>query len=143
MENIFENAYFGKAYKTRDGKKALFSRKDGDTFDLETEECYNPVRSDGSFLFTKEGYESCGDIISEWEDDKTDCLTMFTSLPHLDDNKKIVDDWGYTPNLYHFDTKWHVSWIHCSEGDSLVDFMGDSPEEAITKAYNFISELRK
>ena len=24
MKNIFENAYFGKAYKTRDGRKALF-----------------------------------------------------------------------------------------------------------------------
>lgn len=65
-KNIFENAYFGKAYKTRDGRKAIFSRKDGDTFDLETEESYNPVREDGSFLYTKEGYESSCDIISEW-----------------------------------------------------------------------------
>lgn len=26
MNNIFENAYFGKSYKTRDGKKALYQR---------------------------------------------------------------------------------------------------------------------
>lgn len=69
MKNIFENAYFGKAYKTRDGRKALFSRKDGDTFDLETEDSYNPVRSDGSFLYTKEGYESNSDIVSEWQEE--------------------------------------------------------------------------
>lgn len=67
-KNIFENTYFGKPYKTRDGRKAIFSRKDGYTFDLETEESYNPVREDGSFLYNKEGYESSCDIISEWQE---------------------------------------------------------------------------
>lgn len=28
MKNMFKNAYFGKAYKTRDNKKALFLGKD-------------------------------------------------------------------------------------------------------------------
>ena len=69
MLNIYENAYFGKPYKTRDGRKALFSRKDGDTFDLETEDSYNPVRSDGSFLYTREGYDSDNDIVSEWQEE--------------------------------------------------------------------------
>lgn len=69
MENIFKNAYFGKPYKTRDGRRALFMRKDEGTFDLETEESYNPVRADGTFLYTKEGYESSCDIVSEWQEE--------------------------------------------------------------------------
>lgn len=72
MNNIFKNAYFGKAYKTRDGRKALFCRKDDDVFDLETEDAYNPVRADGHFLYTKEGYESCCDIVSEWTEEVND-----------------------------------------------------------------------
>ncbi len=34
-----------------------------------------------------------------------DALNLFKKLPHLNDNKEVIDDWGYTPNLYHFDTK--------------------------------------
>ena len=32
-------------------------------------------------------------------------LDLFKRLPHLDGDKKVIKDWGYTPNLYHFDTK--------------------------------------
>lgn len=142
MNNIFKNAYFGKAYKTRNGERAIYLRE-GFKHHLYLEnggiiEC----NRDGTFEGVIGRIENL-DIVSEWKDDKTDYLAMFASLPHLNNNKKKVDDWGYTPNLYHFDTKWHVSWIHYSEGDSLVDFMGDTPEEAIAKAYDFISELRK
>lgn len=63
-----------------------------------------------------------------------DYLALFKQLPHCDGEKNQVDDWAYTPNLYHFDTQWHVGWIHCEEGDSLMDFMGETPEEAIKKA---------
>ena len=53
------------------------------------------------------------------------------------ENYEIVDDWGYTPNLYHFDGMWLVDWIHCEEGDSLTSFNGDTPEDAIEKAYKW------
>lgn len=62
-------------------------------------------------------------------------LEMFKELPHVNVNYEVVNDWGYTPNLYHFDGKWFVDWIHCEEGDSLFSYQGDSPEEAITNAY--------
>lgn len=68
-------------------------------------------------------------------------LEMFKKLPHLNGNCEIVNDWGYTPSLYHFDTKWFVSWIHCEEGDSLLDCGGDTPEEAIEKAYAYIKTI--
>lgn len=58
-------------------------------------------------------------------------------LPGLPYNYKVINDWGYAPNLYHFDTKWHVSWIHCSEGDGILDFECNTPEEAIENAYNY------
>ena len=76
-------------------------------------------------------------------------LDKFKKLPHLgidyDVKKlpglpwgcKVIDDWGYAPNLYHFDTEWHVSWIHCSEGDGILDFHFTTPEECINRAYEF------
>lgn len=69
-------------------------------------------------------------------------LDLFKKLPHLNDNKEVVDDWGYTPNLYHFDTKWHVSWMHCDDGFAFIDFEGETPEEAIQKAFDWCIELK-
>ena len=71
-------------------------------------------------------------------------LDKFKELPHINSLYEIVDDWGYTPNLYHFDGSWHVTWIHCEEGDGLDDFVGETPEEAINKAYEwFINKFNK
>lgn len=77
-------------------------------------------------------------------------LELFRQLPYLDidHNAKpvegfkfgfeAVDDWGYyVPNLYHFDEWWHVCWIHCSEGDGIIDIQAQSPEECIMRAYEF------
>lgn len=69
-------------------------------------------------------------------------LEKFKELPHIDTNggggiQKVVPDWAYSPNLYHFNGEWHVSWIHCQEGDTLKDFSGSTPEEAIDKAYDW------
>lgn len=64
-------------------------------------------------------------------------LDKFKELPHINSLYEIVDDWGYAPNLYHFDGDWHVTWIHCEEGDGLDDFEGNTPEEAINKAYEW------
>ena len=46
-------------------------------------------------------------------------LDKFKELPHINSLYEIVDDWGYAPNLYHFDGSWHVTWIHCEEGDGF------------------------
>ena len=76
-------------------------------------------------------------ILYEYE-----ALELFKKLPHLDYNKNVITDWGYTPNLYHFDGSWHVSWIHCEEGDSFIDFEAGTPEEAIKKAFDWCGELK-
>ena len=71
-----------------------------------------------------------------------EALELFKKLPHLNSNKNVVVDWGYTPNLYHFDQSWHVSWIHCEEGDAFIDFEAETPEEAIKKAFDWCVELK-
>lgn len=69
-----------------------------------------------------------------------DALKVFMLLPHLDGYQRVISDWGYTPSLYHFDSEWHVSWVHCEEGDSLQDFSGKTPEEAIDNAFKWCKE---
>ena len=69
-------------------------------------------------------------------------LDLFKRLPHLDSDKKVINDWGYIPNLYHFDTKWHVSWIHYDDCDAFIDFESDTPEESIQKAFDWCIELK-
>lgn len=67
-----------------------------------------------------------------------DSLEKFKSLQHITrDLKRTLQDWGYAPNLYFCDEMWHVSWISCEEGDSIKDFEGNTPEEAIDKACNW------
>ena len=67
-----------------------------------------------------------------------EALEKFKTLRHITgDKKSTVEDWAYTPNLYHFDGSWHVDWISCEEGDSLIGFSAETPEEAIDKAYDW------
>lgn len=70
MTNIFENAYFGKAYKTRDGRKAIYIGND--TYAKEHILCL-----EGNFL-NYNYYENgkckaypndSTDIISEWQEE--------------------------------------------------------------------------
>lgn len=71
-------------------------------------------------------------------------LEKFKSLQHISrDLHQTLEDWGYAPNLYFFDGKWHVSWISCEEGDSIKGFEGNTPEEAIDKAYNWFHSTFK
>ena len=65
-------------------------------------------------------------------------LDLFKELPHINSHKIVVTNgWGYVPNLYHFDGSWVVDWLHSEDGDSLVSFSADTPEEAIEKAWEF------
>ena len=70
MKNIFENAYFGKAYKTRSGQKAIYLFSSGCGAYCITEEFKNTVRYfhlDGiPYDFENSKYRG-EDIISEWE----------------------------------------------------------------------------
>ena len=71
-------------------------------------------------------------------------LEKFKKLPqHITFTYKKMHDWGYCPNLYHFDGSWHVTYVHCEDGDALDDFTGDTPEEAIEKAYEWAEEKFK
>ena len=62
--NIFENSYFGKPYKTRDGRKALY------LYDykcwIENDKDYTEYYPDGKWF--QANIEHCLDIISEWQE---------------------------------------------------------------------------
>lgn len=65
-------------------------------------------------------------------------LEKFKKLPqHITHKYELLYDYGYCPNLYHFDGNWHVTYIHCEDMDGLDDFTGNTPEEAIDKAYDW------
>lgn len=90
------------------------------------------------------GYQVClKDMLSfidtlEVKEVEEGSLEKFKSLQHITrDLKRTLQDWGYAPNLYFCDEMWHVSWISCEEGDSIKDFEGNTPEEAIDKACNW------
>ena len=85
-------------------------------------------------------YNDVKDIIGtlEVKTDEENSLEKFKSLQHITkDLHQTLEDWGYAPNLYFFDGMWHVSWISCEEGDGIKDFEGNTPEDAIDKAYNW------
>lgn len=74
MMNIFENAYFGKQYKTRDGRKAIYlADVTNDMSDLhrtyvegaDRGENYLYVHSSGRVL---KDAQNALDIVSEWQE---------------------------------------------------------------------------
>lgn len=76
MENVFQNAYFGKVYKTRNGAKALYITKTTSSIfeyyphllALEDTEELVEYTNDGRFMY---GEQSKNDIISEGEEEIT------------------------------------------------------------------------
>ena len=74
--NIFQSAYFGKAYKTRDGRKAIYIQED----------CCIVEGNRDVFSYFDDGHfsiplEECDiDIVSEWQEpidkDKLDKITI-------------------------------------------------------------------
>lgn len=67
MHNIFENAYFGKCYKTRKGDKALFQYKDSCQAHLFTELEDIDVYLDGTV--DSRFFDTNLDIVSEWKEE--------------------------------------------------------------------------
>lgn len=70
MESIFKNAYFGKAYRTRDGRKAIFLRTfvaHGYNHYVSTGDLEYAVRENGKVNKHLYPYEE--DIVSEWQEE--------------------------------------------------------------------------
>lgn len=66
MNNIFKDAYFGKEYRTRDDKKAIFHRNANDkVWYLIKEDIHEriPYNADG----TCRG-DNCHDVVAEWQE---------------------------------------------------------------------------
>lgn len=85
MKNIFENAYFGKVYKTRDGRKAIFLYSTEKKLFKEYLLCYTLFIEDETdfYHYDTDGLNFSGgyaeledgtieywgtDIVSEWEE---------------------------------------------------------------------------
>lgn len=66
MNNMFENAYFGKSYMTRGGDRALFQYKDSCQAHLFTEAEIIDVYLDGTI--DSRFFDSSLDIVSEWQE---------------------------------------------------------------------------
>lgn len=75
MENIFENAYFGKPYKTRDGRKALYLKKykHGEICNELVVEYKDITEGRKFYLYKDDGsfyHRECDeDIVSEWKEE--------------------------------------------------------------------------
>lgn len=77
-------------------------------------------------------------------ENKLNALEKFALLPNLNifghDCDYIVvnkeEDEGYAPTLYYYDKRYIMDWIG-DEHDSILDFSGNTPEEAIDEAFDF------
>lgn len=73
-KNLFKEVYFGKPYKTRDGKKALYCYKftnNSHALIIEGDEEFWYVRDDGLVddwddSYMDSSYYTVKDIVSEW-----------------------------------------------------------------------------
>lgn len=61
-------------------------------------------------------------------------ITMFEEGEFTKVDKE--QDEGYTPILYYYDRHYTVEWMD-EENDTILGFTGDTPEEAINKAFDF------
>lgn len=68
MKNIFKNAYFGKQYKTRDGRKAIYTIMSCDSHWLAIQDTsFTWEYNDNGELIT--GIDNAMNIISEWDEE--------------------------------------------------------------------------
>lgn len=70
MKNIFKDAYFGKLYKTKDGRKALFVGWDGMMTKVFLYVQERDMEFYGEEMYNLDGITSKGstphDVVSEW-----------------------------------------------------------------------------
>lgn len=72
---------------------------------------------------------------------------MLYRLPNIAPGNKertiVFDSEGdYIPNLYPLDGQWHLTWLHKDDGDSLCDFIGETPLAAVEQAYKFYLRIK-
>lgn len=104
MNNIFENTYFGKVFKTRNGRKAIFykgvftrARKESNYVTLLLEESDDLIQ--GFHTYKLDGTAHDGhthlDIISEWnnpiDEEELDELAMITYPCRCSPDEKYCD----------------------------------------------------
>lgn len=90
MKNIFENAYFGKAYRTRDGRKATYLRRNELSnhilslgfkevvIDWESGKELNGIPGDSPF-----------DIISEWQEEINEVEFNGLAKDYIKDKREL------------------------------------------------------
>lgn len=96
MKKIFENAYFGKPYKTRNERKAIYlwaNKKDGHSLIVEDEKKPHHYNDEGKWYSLDN--ENQLDIISEWK----------VKINEEDLNKLAYDDIFNVLNQDYFDGK--------------------------------------
>lgn len=92
MSNIFENAYFDKPYKTRDGRKAIYTIMSCDSHWLAIQDTsFTWEYNDNGELVTR--IDNAMDIVSEWDEEIDE-----KKLNKLAEESFYNEGWGVTDN---------------------------------------------
>lgn len=90
MKNIFENAYFGKAYKTRDGRKAILVNWSDRMTKVFLYVKERDMEFYGEEMYELDGTTSKGstphDIVSEWTIDEEELDNLANKIYPDDDD---------------------------------------------------------
>lgn len=92
MNNLFKNAHFGKPYRTRGDRKAIYQRSQNGVHILFTETIKTACESDGRN--TSHGHPY--DIVSEWKADYDEV------------RNKAIDSYINSPNIGEDPLKWYT-----------------------------------
>ena len=93
MKNIFENAYFGKPYRTRDGRKARFVINMGEHYGhpyrlvIEGEDNFFNYDEHGMMADIERGF----DIVPEWQEEISEEEQDRTNCPYVAEGSGVVD----------------------------------------------------
>lgn len=74
---------------------------------------------------------------------ETEPLDLFGKLPRLDAALNVIQEDEYNPTLYFFEDEWNVTWCNMYEGDTILNFSGDTIEIAIENAYRWCVKNHK
>lgn len=105
---------------------------------------------DYSLNYSEDDYLSYWDYSKQSDEELTqnykssNALELFTKLPYLtedeQDNLIIASEENtcpYIPTLYYYDEMFVVDWCSGETGDTIYAKSGNTPEEAIQKAYDW------
>lgn len=102
MERIFDKAYFGKAYKTRDGRKAIYINIENSVFRKRKGKSHYLIIEDTPWC--SEPYNVCGfiedetnflndprDIVSEWTEETNEEELEKLAHEYVDNSLPLLD----------------------------------------------------